>query len=56
MEEEIGDKETGLECVTLVQVGGQDLIRNVAGGMESVGVGWMVWKDIGREIRGLDAS
>lgn len=56
VEEEIGDKETGLECLTLVQVGGQGLIRDVAGGMESVDVGWMVWKDIEREIRGLDAS
>lgn len=56
MEEEIGDKETGFECLTLVQVGGQDLIRDVAGGMESVDVGWMLWKEIEREMWGLDAS
>ena len=50
MGEEIGDKETGLEFLTLVQMGGQGLIRDIAGGMERMDVGGMVLKDIKREM------
>lgn len=54
MGEEVRDKETGVEFLSMVQTGGKGaVIKEAAVGMENRDVGWMVWKDMKREIWGL---